>query len=85
MFTTDVVNNIITGQSLSNDVTTKQAMVASEFINKYCGFNVDNQYPFCATPNFTNSQFASCTACNLLNNTLCHSIGKEQCDLITVN
>jgi hypothetical protein len=79
-FDANTVKDIINGRVLTQEVSKKQAAIAADAINKNCSGKVSSDYPFCCKSNQPNSYVSgSCIACNVVNNTLCDSIGKDKC------
>lgn len=79
-FDANTVKDIINGRVLTKEVTKKQAAIAADAINKNCSGKVSSDYPFCCKLSQPNSDVSgSCIACNVVNNTLCDLIGKDNC------
>ena len=74
------VKDIINGRGLTEEVANKQAAIASDAINKNCSEKVSIDYPFCCKSGKINSEASGgCIACNVLNNTRCDLLGKDNC------
>lgn len=81
-FSKDIVNKIITGKALTEDIAKKQASIAADSMNKYCKFikPVNSTYPFCCLMNFgSDTKSNSCIACNVFNNSICDLFGEDTC------